>query len=299
MTLEKILVIKLSALGDFILAMGAMEAIRRHHKDAHITLLTTRPFLDIAERSGYFNDIIVDSRPKFYAIHEWYFLFRQFNSGNYTRVYDLQMNDRTATYYRMFLKKPIWSGMMANAPLHAFKRHQEILKLAGIDMRLPDIAWMRADVSAFNLKKPYILLIPGSAPQHPAKRWPAVRYAALGLMLMKAGYQVAVIGTHAEAEVIAGVVAACPGIIDLCGRTSLYDIATLARGAAGAIGNDTGPVHLVALAGCPTVVLFCTKVSSPERSAPVGKSVQIIQSESLEDVSVSDVYKNFKPEVAA
>jgi len=35
---------------------------RRHHKGAHITLLTTRPFVDIAERSGYFNDIIVDRR---------------------------------------------------------------------------------------------------------------------------------------------------------------------------------------------------------------------------------------------
>ncbi|MFH1158127.1 MAG: glycosyltransferase family 9 protein [Pseudomonadota bacterium] len=302
----KILVIKLSALGDFILALGAMEAIRRHHRDAHITLLTTRPFLDIAERSGYFNDIIIDSRPKFYEIRRWYFLFSLFNGGRFTRVYDLQLNDRTAVYCRLFLKKPEWSGVIAGSPLfyanpdwrslHAFTRHQEILKVAGLDVRLPDISWMQSDAGSFGLKKPYILLIPGSAPARPEKRWPALRYAALGLKLMREGYNVAVIGTKAEAETISCVVKACPGIADLSGRTSLYDIAALARDAAGAVGNDTGPMHLAALAGCPTVALFCTRASSPEQSAPVGKSAQTIQAETLEDVPVTDVYKKLCPE---
>ena len=171
--------------------------------------------------------------------------------------------------------------------------------MAGIDAGLPDLSWMKVDVSPFKVKKPYILLIPGSAPQHPQKRWPAVRYAALGLKLMKEGFQVAALGTKAEAEVIANMVKSCPGLINLCGRTSLYDVATLARDAAGAVGNDTGPTHLVAMAGCPTVALFCTRVSQPEKSSPVGKSVQVIQAENLEDVSVADVYGHFKPEAAA
>ncbi len=49
---EKILVIKLGALGDFIQAMGPMAAIRRHHPDADITLLTTEPFEKIVLSSG-------------------------------------------------------------------------------------------------------------------------------------------------------------------------------------------------------------------------------------------------------
>lgn len=305
---ERILVIKLSALGDFFLAMGAMEAIRRHHKEAHITLLTTRPFVDIAERSGWFNDIIIDSRPKFYELNQWYFLFKNLNSRNFTRVYDLQMNDRSSVYYRLFLKKPEWSGVIAGTPLfypnpdwhnlHAYKRHQEILKVAGIDVQTPDLSWMKSDISSYNIKKPYILLIPGSAPQHPEKRWPALRYGTLALKLMKEGYQPVVIGTRAEEDVIARVVKTCPGIIDLSGRTSLYDIASLARGAAGTVGNDTGPTHLAALTGCPTVALFCLRSSNPEQSSPVGKSVQVIMAEDLTDVSVEDVYKNFTPKVA-
>ena len=302
---EKILVIKLSALGDFILAMGAMEAIRRYHKDAHITLLTTRPFLDIAQRSGYFNDIIIDSRPKFYEAHLWYFLFKKLNGCGFTRVYDLQLNKRTSVYYRLFTQKPEWSGIVPGTSLfypnpdwrsmHAFTRHQEMLKLAGIDVRLPDISWMKTDVSLFGIKKPYVLLVPGSAPQHPAKRWPAKNYGALALKLVKEDYQPVILGTAAESDVIDRVIRSCPAAINLSSKTSLYDIATLARDAAGAVGNDTGPTHLIALAGCPTVALFCTEESSPDMSAPVGKSVQIIEADNLESVSMTEVYKKLIP----
>lgn len=288
---ENILVVKLSALGDFILALGAMQAIRRHHKDARITLLTTRPFVDMAERSGYFNDIIVDSRPKFYDVQGWYFLFRALNRGGFSRVYDLQSNDRTRVYRRLITKAPVWIQANADKTLHAYERHRAALAAEGIDVTLPDTRWMKADVSLFNLKQPYVLMIPGSAPQHPQKRWPAVRFAGLALKLMRDGYQVALLGTKAEAAVIEAVRRACPGVVDLSGRTSLYDIAALARDAALAVGNDTGPSHLVAVSGVKTLVLFNTSVSHPELSAPVGPQVQAIAAADMNDISVDDVYQ--------
>jgi ADP-heptose:LPS heptosyltransferase len=304
---EKILVIKLSALGDFILALGAMQGIRRHHPDAHITLLTTRPFVDMAQRSGYFNAIETVTRAAFYDLPHWLKTFRFLNGGKFTRVYDLQLNDRTGFYYRLFLKKPEWSGVARGAShfyanpqwrqMHAFARHKAMMAELGIEARSPDLGWMASDVSLFQLKKPYVLLVPGSAPNWPEKRWPALRYGALGVKLMREGYDVAVLGTAAEQEVIDRVAKSCPGIKNLCGRTSLYDIATLARGAAGAVGNDTGPTHLIAMAGCPIVALF-SGASEPALSAPVG-DVTIVQSDSLEDVSVDDVVKNFRPRAAA
>ena len=63
-TQDNILVIKLSALGDFIQALGPMAAIRKHHKNAKITLLTTQGFKRFAQECGYFDDIIIDQRPK-------------------------------------------------------------------------------------------------------------------------------------------------------------------------------------------------------------------------------------------
>lgn len=296
---QNILVIKLSALGDFFLALGAMEAIRRHHPQAKITLLTTRPFVDMAQKSGYFDVVETDSRPKTWQVFQWLKLKRWLNAQGFDRVYDLQLNDRTKLYYRLFNKKPEWSGVIAGNSLfysnpswrdmHAFERHREILKVAGIDMTLPDISWMVMDVSLFKLPKPYVLLIPGSAPQHPQKRWPAARYSALALRLAKEGYHVVALGTAAEKDVIAKICKAAPQIVDLSGQTSLFDIAGLARDAFAVVGNDTGPTHVAALAGAPVVALFSGH-SKPEESAPVG-DVRVLQADPIADLTVEDVFQ--------
>jgi ADP-heptose:LPS heptosyltransferase len=304
---QNILVIKLSALGDFIIALGAMEAIRKAHPDARITLLTTRPFADMAQRSGYFNEVWTEKRAKFYELGAWLGLAKKLNAGKFSRVYDLQMNDRTRAYHSLFLKKPEWSGVIRGSPLfyagpdykslHAFERHRRVLKVAGIDVKLPDMSWMASDITLIRPKKPYILLIPGCAPQHPRKRWPALRYGALALKLMREGYEVAVLGTKDEAEAVGIIKKACPAVTDLSGKTSFYDISALAREASGAVGNDTGPTHLVAISGCPTVVLF-SSASNPTLSAPLG-DVQVIQSDDLGDVQVEDVMKHLKTRKAA
>ena len=52
-----VLVIKLGALGDFVQALGPFNAIRKHHASRQIVLLTTPPFVSLAEASGYFDDI--------------------------------------------------------------------------------------------------------------------------------------------------------------------------------------------------------------------------------------------------
>ena len=303
MTQQNILVIKLSALGDFILALGSMEAIRKNHPDAHITLLTTALFADFAARLRYFNHIVVDQRPAFYDLAGWLKLWKFFNGGNFSRVYDLQLNDRTRVYYRLFSKKPEWSGVIAGSSLfypnpawrqmHAFDRHREVLKLAGIDLGLPQSLWMDADTAHFGLRLPFVLLVPGSAPQHPEKRWPVVKYIGLAQRLIREGYSVALLGTKTESDITGKIKRACPDVFDLTGQTSLFEIAALARKAAGAVGNDTGPMHLIALAGCPALTLF-SAASSPELSAPRGAEVAVIACDDLALLSVDDVMKNLK-----
>jgi ADP-heptose:LPS heptosyltransferase len=302
-TKEKILVIKLGALGDFVLAMGAMEAIRRHHPQAEITLLTTRPFVDLAQRSRWFNHVLIDQRPKFYELVGWVNLAKKLNAGQFTRVYDLQMNDRTAMYYRLFLKKPEWSGKVKGASHlfkpapdlrpHAFFQHRAQLKELGIEVGYPDLSWMTADISLFGLKRPYVLFVPGSAPHRPEKRWPALKYAALAIKFMRRGYDVVLLGGPAERDIMDKISQSAPGVYDFSGRTSFFDIVSLAKTASGAVGNDTGPMHFIAAAGCPAVSLF-SGASDPLRAAPVGAAVTVMQADLIDDLSVDEVMKNLK-----
>ena len=87
--MSNILVIKHGALGDFVLAMGPFAAIRRHHTDAAITLLTTAPFGELAEASGYFDAVWIDTRPKLTQPLDILKLARRLNNAGFERVYDL------------------------------------------------------------------------------------------------------------------------------------------------------------------------------------------------------------------
>lgn len=300
---DKILVIKLGALGDFIQALGPMAAIRKHHPNAHITLLTTASFEQFAKDCGYFDDIWLDKKPSWFDIGGWLSLRDKLNTAQFDRVYDLQNNDRTCFYFKLFKPKnqTEWVGVAKGASHrntsldrtkgHAFDGHVQTLALAGItDIEIDTLEWMQADISSFALKNPYILLVPGSAPQHPGKRWPARHYGALAQKLIELGYQPIVIGTKTETKAAQIILKSCPDALDLTNRTSLQQIVMLARNAAGAVGNDTGPMHMIAATSLPCVVLFSGH-SNPLRHVPKGKNVQIIQKEDLKDLPVKDVLK--------
>jgi len=291
---ERILVIRQGGLGDFVQALGAIAAIRKHHADAQITLLAAQAYVDAAQRSRYVNDIVVDTRKSFFDLPAFLKLYRALNAHVFTHVYDLRA-ERGGNYLQLLKHKPqniVRLGSIGTA-MHILDRYRDMLVPLGMKVDMPNVSWMVSDTSFFSLKKPYVLLVPGSSPAHPERRWPAMRYGALGLKLMREGYDVAVIGTNDEHEAIARVVKSCPGIHDLSGRTSVYDIATLARNAAGAVGNDSGPVHLIALCNCPVIALF-SSTSDAALDAPRGDAVTVIQSDTITDISVDDVYKNLK-----
>lgn len=303
---ERILVIKLGALGDFIQALGPMASIRKHHHNAEITILTTKPYEKFAERCGYFDRIWIDDKPGWLSLKIWANFKKRLNRGKYIRVYDLQNNDRSCFYFRLLKNpRPEWVGTASGASHrnthpdrtngHAFDGHAQTLALAGIEnVEIDTLSWLDEDISSFPVNKPYILLVPGSAPEHEYKRWPAKHYGNLAKVISKWGYQPVIIGNKAEENLTKDILKITPEILNLCSQTSLGQISALARGATGAIGNDTGPMHLIAATSCPCLSLFSGK-SNTVRHVPKGADVQLIQESNLENLDVDRVLKNFRP----
>ncbi|MGH1404748.1 MAG: glycosyltransferase family 9 protein [Alphaproteobacteria bacterium] len=297
----RILVIKLSALGDFVQAMGPMAAIRKHHPNAHITLLTTQMFKKFGEKCGYFDDVLIDKRPKFPNISGWLSLRKTLTHGRFDRVYDLQNNDRTELYLKLFpkKKKPEWVGAAQGASHrntspertagHAFEGHQQTLGLVGIEnVEIDKLQWVNEDLSTFPLHPPYVLFVPGSAPQHPQKRWPYQSYGELAKQLTAKGYQIVLLGTDAEKQVTQNIKSICPDALDLTGQTSLFQIAALAHKARAAVGNDTGPMHMIGPTACPCLALFSDH-SQPKKHAPKGENVITLQQDNIADIEISTV----------
>ncbi|HRJ13314.1 MAG TPA: glycosyltransferase family 9 protein, partial [Alphaproteobacteria bacterium] len=280
---------------------AAFAAIRCHHPHAKITLLTTKSFTAMAEKSGWFDEIIIDTRPKFFDIPGWLKLRAQLRSKNFTRVYDLQTNDRTNFYFRLFFPGPYpeWAGKAFGATfrhhgagrekLHAWDMRREQLRIAGIaETPFPDLTWLDADIARYNLAEKFVLICAGAAPTRPKKRWPPSHYAKLCEYLLSQNLMPVLIGADAEKEINTEIKSTTPGVIDLTGQTNLFDIAALARRAAGAVGNDTGPMHLIAAAGCPSMSLFSND-SLPSHSRPLGPRTAFLQRDNLADLGPDEV----------
>lgn len=299
---ERILVIKLGALGDVVQALGPMAAIRAHHKDARIVLMTSAPFADFLRASPYADEVWVDPRPHKLNLPGLLALRRRLRGGRFQRVYDLQTSDRSGLYFRLMGPgRPAWSGIAAGCSLphanpardsmHTIDRQREQLAMAGIaDVPAADLSWVSADLARFKLPDPYVLLVPGGSAGRPAKRWPVAKYGALATELLAHGAVPVLIGGPDEKGLGEEVRAVAPRVRDLIGQTDFTDIAAIARGAGAAIGNDTGPMHLIAAAGCPSVVLFSTE-SDPRLCAPRGAQVAVLRRDSLKGLGVDEVMR--------
>ncbi|MBF0562514.1 MAG: glycosyltransferase family 9 protein [Alphaproteobacteria bacterium] len=290
---RRVLVIKLGALGDFVQAMGPFAAIRAHHRDAHITLLTTRPYAELARRSPWFDAVWMDERPRVWRPDAILALRRRLREGKFERIYDLQTSDRSSWYFRLLgpEPRPEWSGIARGCShphanprrdfLHTLERQAEQLRMAGIEaVPAPDLGWCAGEANE-GISSPYVLLVPGGAPHRPDKRWPAAAYAELARQLHSGGITPVWVGTGRDR------VAGGDGV-DLFDRTSLFDIISLARRAAGAVGNDTGPMHLIAASGCASIVLYA-HASDPALCGQRGAKVTIVRRPSLESLSADEV----------
>ena len=297
--MQRILVIKLGALGDFIHAFHAFAAIRGHHAGDHVTLLTTAPYAAMAAQSPWFDAVAVDERAPWWnvpAIARTIRLIR-----GYDFVYDLQTSRRSSRYFAL-AGRPPWSGIArgcshphanpARDLMHTVARQREQLEQAGIhDFPLPGRDWLSRGAADPALAVPYVMLIPGGAGVGSVKRWPADRYAEIAHRLADAGYHPVIIGGPAESVIAETIRSVCPGAIDLTGRTSIPRLAALAEHAALVLGNDTGPLHVAASSGAPAIALFSAMSDRIQAGPldPAGQPAEVITSADLKALTVDAV----------
>ena len=317
---QRILVIKLSALGDFVLSLGAMRVIRDSHPSAVITLLTTKPYEELARQCPYIDIVETDGRPR--KFFETVGLLRRIQKSNYDVIYDLMGNKRTRSYFQAlkwmsFGSPPLWNGTAKGCAFyypnelrvktHTIERLCAQLECAGLipagtsvtgNAPFPDFSWVQNDfghipqhqLEYFGLTSPYALIIPGASGRH--KCWPAENYGVVAKAVSDNGILPVLIGSSMEGDLGEKITHIEPRTKSLIGKTDLFQIVSLATKAKFVVGNDTGPMHVATLAGANGIVLFATSFSIPEIHAPrgvKGKGVEIIQAPSFEDIKIQDV----------
>lgn len=154
-----------------------------------------------------------------------------------------------------------------------------------------DDAAISAAKMKFGIAGKYALLVPVAAANRPLKKWPKENYVAVAKDMLARGITPVLIGgpSAEEKSLCAEIAAMTGGGLDVCGQTSLPDVAALAKGAQLTLGNDTGPTHIAAVTGAP-VFAFFGYYSDPATWKPVtpNNSALVLTGKPVPQITVAE-----------
>ena len=130
--------------------------------------------------------------------------------------------------------------------------------------------------NGFDMTRPVICIHPGSG--HSSPNWEAGRYVELAAMLSNSGMQVLVTGSESErASEKAFISGDGRGVRTAFGELSLRELGAVISQVSVFVSASTGPMHIAAAVGTPTVSMFCPlPACSPKLWRPVGTRTRII-----------------------
>jgi len=287
------------------MSVAALRELRRLFRNSRITVVSKPGSADVFAGAEFIDDILIYERSGvksfFHQVNEWKqrefdlaVLFQNaFEAAAISFMARVPRRVGYATERRAFLLTdavavPEWKNERHEIfyYLNLVAELEKILTGTSPESSVPDFAISVNDNQKREAqrllierqadhRKPLVLLCPGSVNSR-AKRWPAERFAALADQFADTGATVALIGAAGELDVSKTVAAMTqrPPLV-LTGQTSVSEVMALISIADVLITNDTGPAHIGAAVGTPTLVIFGP--TNPLTTHPFGPAGQIIR----------------------
>jgi heptosyltransferase-2 len=281
MSTMKILVRLPNWVGDAVLALPALDSIRRAYPEAEIWAAGPAWIADLLPRRGAVAGVIPAATGRGAAAlkasarelrsrkFDLGILFtNSFGSALELRLARIPERWGYARDGRGFLLTRRIPAPAAGSGLHQAVSYLNLLARLGLDAGRPEPRLevepedaARADEMLRRAGRvpgrPFVVLGPGAA-YGTAKRWPAARFIELGVRLQReADAEIVLVGTAGEESLSAGIAAGLVRpALDFTGRTTLRELAALLGRARLVVINDTGPMHIANALGVPVVAVF-------------------------------------------
>ncbi|AZZ54686.1 glycosyltransferase family 9 protein [Rathayibacter iranicus] len=295
---ERIAVLRGGGLGDLLFALPAVEALAAAYPEAEITLLGTpahRVLLAGVESPVAHVEILPVAQGVRDGEGEDSQVIEDFTERMRARRFDLAAQlHGGGRYSNPFLRRlgarhtigsrtPDAVELERTIPYvyyqHEMLRGLEIVGLAGAPAtRLEPLLHVdpeRRDrlAAALPAGGPLVLIHPGATDRR--RRWPSASFAEVARALLADGARVLVVGDASDVPAAEEIVDAAPGTLSWAGAVELPDLAPLLSLADLVLGNDSGPRHLAAAVGAPTVGIFW--VGNAINAAPLGRQRHRVQ----------------------
>ncbi len=280
----RLLIVGPNWVGDMVMAEPVVSALSRARPDRTVDMLAPPHVLEVAARMPDIGALI----PLPFSPHAPHFgprwaLGRTLRGRYETAV--ILPNSFLSALVPWFAGVPERRGyrtelrhLLVNRPVREtgpgsrrvpFRSYQHVagVTAAAAPRLRVDQAQQAEALQRFGLREGcFVALFPG-AEGGSAKRWPVAHFSGLARLLLDEGLGVAVLGSPRDRAVTGAVCRDAPGAVDMGGRTSLGLAVDLIAAARGAVGNDTGLMHVAAATGVPVLGLYGP--TAPDETPPL------------------------------
>jgi ADP-heptose:LPS heptosyltransferase len=329
---RNILVIDFGQLGDVVLSLPALRAIRQKFPQAKITVAVGNSAAPIVELSGYSDATMAVDRvglrdgPKPLALIGIARFVKQVRQAKFDFVIDLHSLSETnllgflsGAPRRLYARRPgrsvdYLSNFRPQPPIednssskHAIDRYLDVLIPLGIRdaPRVPRLR-TRAEDDAYveqllrkekaHQETMLVGLFPGAG--HPGRRWPLERFGELAEMLVRNdGVRIIAFAGPEERAFVKEMRARLPRSTVFFDRLTIPQLAAALVRLSAFVSNDTGPMHIATAVGTSVVALLDRP--TPNSFIPIEDRHRVIYSHRITEMTTDEVYAATRALLAA
>ncbi|MFQ5881943.1 MAG: glycosyltransferase family 9 protein [Candidatus Methylomirabilales bacterium] len=285
MSVKRVLIVKLSSLGDLTHALPTVHRLKVG-LPATITWVVNAAYAPLLRYTGDVDEVIPFDRRR--PLQGLWRVIRELRRREYDLVIDLTGLFKSALITRLvrgrlslgpsharefswlFYHRQVGSSDLDR---HAVERYLDVVRELGVEEgdRVFPLTFPASPLP-LDRTRPVVVLIPSA--RWSTKLWPLASFAELATRLHREGVQVLMVGGELPTEV--DPLTGLKGVVDLRGKTSLADLGSVLQRADLIIANDTGPMHLAAALGRKVIALMGP--TDPRRTGPYGGGHRVLSS---------------------
>ena len=321
---RNILVIDFGQLGDVVLSLPALAAIRKRFPRALITVAVGKPGAEVVGLSGFADETLIVDRVglrdgfKPLSVLRVFKIVKEVRAKKFDFVIDLHSLSETnllgflsGAPKRLYSRRPgrsldYLANFQPRPPVetdhrqrHLIDRYLDVLIPLEIKSpnRLPTLKSRPADDVALeriltrakaDAGAPLVGLFPGAG--HPSRRWPLEQFASLADFLIRNDQvKVVVFLGPEERAFVKDIRRQFPPSVIILDQLTIPQLAAAQGRLAAFVSNDTGPMHIASAVGTPVVLLLDKR--APESYLPQGDRHRVIYNSVIGDISVDEVYE--------
>lgn len=277
---KRILFITLSNIGDIILTTPAIRVLSENFPDARIDVMVGPNGAELFKKHPAIFKVITYN--KHIPMSDKRRLIKKLRRTKYDLIVDM----RNSLFPFLVGARYRTSPIQVPPKSIKHKKHQHLWKLSSIGLDVPDAPfyihiapedneYIDRIIIGLDIDRSTVAICPGAKSE--IKRWPSKNYTELtGMLIKHLNTKIIMVGDNSDSLLIKEIIASFKNnVVDLSGKTTLCQLASLLKRCDLLITNDSAPLHIAGAVGTKVLAIFGP--TDPELYGPTGNEDRVVR----------------------